>query len=80
MPVFTSIGLALGSTVAASAAGIGAFGVGVAATGAAAALGAQQYSAAKSRTAAGKATGAAVAQEKADQSQAIAEAAALNSK
>ena len=30
MPVFTSIGLALGSTVAASAAGIGAFGVGVA--------------------------------------------------
>ena len=32
MPVFTTIGLALGATVAASAAGIGAFGVGVAAS------------------------------------------------
>ena len=36
MPIFTALGLALGSTVAASAgAGIGAFGVGLAAAGAA---------------------------------------------
>ena len=50
MPVFTSIGLALGSTVAASATGIGAFGVGVAAVGAAgAAVGYSQYSASQGR-------------------------------
>lgn len=46
MPLFTSIGIALGATAAASAAGIGAFGVGVAATGlAASAIGSSVYSA-----------------------------------
>ncbi|MAE81681.1 MAG: hypothetical protein CMB80_03010, partial [Flammeovirgaceae bacterium] len=49
MAVFTSIGLALGSTVAASAAGIGAFGVGVAAT--AMAAGAATYMSSQSRQA-----------------------------
>ena len=52
MPIFTSIGLALGATVAASAgAGLGAFAVGVAATGlAGAAIGTSMSSKAKATT------------------------------
>ena len=56
MPVFTSIGLALGATVAASAgAGIGAFGVGVAvaslaAAGIATSIGTSMYGAAQEKS------------------------------
>jgi len=77
MPVFTSIGLALGSTVAASAAGVGAFGVGVAAVGAAgAAVGYSQYSASQGR----QATKSAKHDADVANQQAIAESSALKAK